>query len=273
MRLRCRVAAGQPGTPLLLINGVGGNLDMWSPLVPALGDRTVISFDAPGTGGSSTPPVPLTMWHLAALTDVLVTRLGFDSIDVLGMSWGGILAQALAILRPRRVRRLVLAVTNPGIGGIPAHPGILRIMLSPKRYYSRDYLLSVGPRLYGGRARADPASLLRGAEARLGRPPSVTGYMAQLWATATYTGVPWLRLVRAPTLVVAGDDDPLVPVVNARLLAALIPHTELYRVAGGGHLLLLDEPERVGPAVARFLDSPGASVDVSPDTTGTRVRA
>lgn len=272
MRLCYRVAAGQSGAPLLLINGLGGNLDMWSPLVPTLGNRTIISFDAPGTGGSSTPPVPLTMWHLAALTDLLVARLGFDAIDVLGMSWGGVLAQALAIVRPRRVRQLVLAVTNPGVGGIPAPPGILRIMLSPKRYYSREYLTLVGPRLYGGRARIDPESLVRGAEARLGRPPSVTGYAAQLWATASYTGLPWLRLVRAPTLVVAGDDDPIVPLINARLLAALIPHAEVYRVVGGGHLVLLDEPERVGPAIAGFLDGPGISAGVPSNGTGVRAR-
>jgi pimeloyl-ACP methyl ester carboxylesterase len=243
---------------LLLLNGLGAHMDMWQPFVDHVGVRTVIGLDLPGTGGSRPAVVPQTMWQLAALVHAFVRRLECGRVDVLGMSWGGLLAQALAITRPRTVRRLVLAVTNPGVGGVPGPPRVLAAMLTPWRYYSLAHLRAVGPSLYGGRARHDPADFERAAAARMASPPSPVGYAMQVFATGTYSGIPWLRCLRARTLVVAGDDDPVVPLVNAHLLASLIPDATLHVVPGGGHLLLLDSAPAVAPMVARFLDAPPA---------------
>jgi poly(3-hydroxyalkanoate) depolymerase len=236
--------------------GIGANMEMWQPLVSQLGDRELVAFDAPGAGGSSTARWPMTMSQHATLVRKLLDRLGFPRVDVLGVSWGGLLAQKLAIDVPDRVRRLVLAATMPGVTSVPGQPSTLWTMLTPKRYYSRSNFISVAPRLYGGRVRTDPEVVFMHAQQRLARPPSPGGYLAQIAATWTYSGFPALRRVRAPTLVLAGDDDPIVPLVNARLLARLIRGAEVHVIENGGHLFLLDGTPGVGLLITEFLDRP-----------------
>jgi poly(3-hydroxyoctanoate) depolymerase len=250
---RLRVAITGGGPPLLLLMGLGGNLEMWQPLRDALPGREIITFDNPGTGGSSTPAFPLSIPHHAAVADRLLHKLGYGTIDVLGVSWGGVVAQTLAIARPRRVRRLVLASTVAGAMGVPGRPSVLRRMMTPRRYYSRAYFEQVAPTIYGGRARREPASLQGEAQVRLARPPSWRGYFGQVLAISTFTTLPLLPRLHAPTLVLSGDDDPLVPLVNARLLAALIPNATLHVVAGGGHLILFDSTDEVAGVIETFL--------------------
>jgi poly(3-hydroxyalkanoate) depolymerase len=252
--IRIRVRLAGTGPPLLLVMGIGGNLDMWDPLISQLGARQLIAFDAPGTGGSGNARLPMTMRQHANVAVKVLDRLGFPTTDVLGVSWGGLLAQKLAITQPRRVRRLVLAATMPGMGSIPGGPAALSTLLTPRRYYSRAHFEKVAPRLYGGRARTHPESVRDHLQYRLARPPSPMGYLAQMAATWTYSGLVSLHRVEAPTLVLAGDDDPIVPVVNARMLAQLIPDAELRIVSGGGHLFLLDGTEGIGAIIGRFLD-------------------
>ena len=79
------------------------------------------------------------------------------------------------------------------------------------------------------------------------------GYLAQLYAIAGWTSLPWLSRLRQPTLVIAGDDDPIVPLVNGRLLNRLIPDARLHVVDGGGHLFLLERPAEMADLVTRFL--------------------
>ncbi|GAC1601559.1 MAG: poly(3-hydroxyalkanoate) depolymerase [Acidimicrobiales bacterium] len=254
IRLRVRVTGSGP--PLLLVMGIGGNLDMWEPLIPQLGGRQIIVFDAPGTGGSGSSRMPLAMGQHARILAKLLDRLGFPRVDVLGVSWGGLLAQKLAIDHPRRVRRLILAATLPGVGGVPGGPSAMRTLMSPRRYYSRDLFTQVAPGLYGGRARTHPESVSVDLQHRLARPPSPAGYLAQIAATWTYSGYLQLRRVRAPTLIMAGDDDPIVPVVNARILARLVPDSSVHIVPGGGHLFLMDGTPDVGEIITDFLDAP-----------------
>src|SRR6478672_8877889 len=103
-----RVARIGDGEPLLLINGLGANLEMWQPLVRVLAaDRELIAFDLPGTGRSARPRWPLRMPQLARLVTELLDDLGYDQLDVLGYSLGGIVAQELAHRAPERIRRLV----------------------------------------------------------------------------------------------------------------------------------------------------------------------
>jgi poly(3-hydroxyalkanoate) depolymerase len=250
---RLRVHVTGTGPPLLLVMGLGGNLEMWQPLRAALPDRQLISFDTPGTGGSSTPSLPMSIPQHATVAARLLATLGYETVDVLGVSWGGVVAQQLAIGHRRRVRRLVLASTMAGATGWPARPSVLRHMITPRRYYSRSYLEQVAPIIYGGRARTEPNSLHGEAQHRLARPPSFRGYLGQVLAISTFTTAPLLHRVKAPTLVVSGDDDPLVPLVNARLLTALIPDARLHVVRGGGHLILFDTADEVGAAIDEFL--------------------
>jgi len=96
--------------------------------------------------------------------------------------------------------------------------------------------------------------LAANAETRLQAPPSALGYAYQLYAVAGWTSLPWLHRLRQPSLVVAGERDPSVPLGNARILAARIPDARLHVVRGGGHLFLLDEPETAAGAIRAFLD-------------------
>lgn len=254
LRLRVSVREGsEGGPPLLLVMGIGGNLDMWEPLRAALPGLGTIAFDAPGAGGSSTPRRPLTMGGIARVVEHALDALGCDAVDVLGVSWGGALAQQLAHQARRRVRRLVLVSTMCGLGGVLGRPSAMAVLASPARYYSPAYLERVAPTLYGGRIRREPGLYRQQAEARLSRPPSVLGYSYQLWAIAQWSSLPFLSRLRQPTLVLAGDDDPVVPVANARILAARIPHARLHVERGGGHLLLLDSTDAVAPPIAAFL--------------------
>jgi poly(3-hydroxyalkanoate) depolymerase len=253
--LRLRVARKGTGRPLLLITGIGANLDMWAPFARRVSGRELVAFDAPGTGLSERPCLPLRMGGLADVVRELMDVLALERADVLGYSFGGGLAQELARRAPERVRRLVLCATGPGLGGVPPRPMAALILATPARYYHPRLAALSLPRLAGGRTARDPTVLGEHVAARLARPPDLLGYAYQLCAAAGWTSLPWLHRVKTPTLIVAGDDDPSVPLGNARLLAARLPDARLHIVKGGGHLFLLDEPESAVDPIVSFLDA------------------
>jgi len=244
-------AAGWP--PLLLCNGIGASLELLQPFVDALDPRRpVIRFDMPGVGGSPAPVVPYHLVTLPPLLAGLLDQLGYAQADVLGISWGGGLAQQFALSRPDRVRRLVLVATAPGALMVPGHPRVLLRMLTPRRHRDPGYAARIAGELYGGSARKDPivARDLLHATTRLG---PARGYFYQLVSTIGWTSLPLLPLLRRrPTLIMAGDDDPIIPVVNARIMHRLIPRSELH-IYHGGHLELAADAERLAPVVEAFL--------------------
>lgn len=262
--LRLRYSIEGSGPPLLLLTGIGANLDMWAPFRKELTGFETIAVDLPGAGESVTPMLPVTMRGLAKLASGLLDVLGYPVVSVLGYSFGGLVAQQLAHLRPDRVDRLVLAATGCGVGAIPGRLGAMLSLLTPTRYYSRGNLEQVGPSLYGGRSRREPEVLAGLAGARLHRPPTARGYLWQLMATSGWTSLPWLGDLRMPTLVLSGEDDPAVPPVNGRLLAARIPNARFELVPGGGHLMLLDQAADVAPLVREFLRSGAGQQDGRP---------
>jgi poly(3-hydroxyalkanoate) depolymerase len=262
--LRLRASVQGTGRPLLILTGIGASLELAAPFERALhpyGIQT-IAVDAPGTGESAPYRCPRRMRGIARTMEHLLDALGYERVDLLGVSFGGLLAQQLAHQAPQRIRRLVLAATAagvPGLGGVPGSPRVLLALATPHRYHSPDYYRRVAGALYGGQGRHDPDALLHGSVARFARAPSVAGYAAQLYAVSFWTGLPWLRRLRQPTLVLVGDDDPIVPVVNGRILAHLIPDARLEIIRGGGHLFLLEEPARIAELTAAFLNHPPTS--------------
>ena len=254
--LELRVGRHGEGRPLLLITGIGAHLDMWAPFARYAGERELIAFDPPGAGLSQRPRRPLRMGGLAAIVKQLLDELRLDHVDVLGYSWGGGLAQELARRAPDRVRRLVLCATGPGLGGPPPRPMAALMLATPARYYHPRLLALTVPYIAGGRTARERGLLAAQAADRLRRPPDLLGYAFQLYAVSGWSSLPWLHRLRQPTLVVAGEDDPSVPLGNARLLAGRIPDGRLHVVKGGGHLFLLDEPENVAGAIRAFLDAP-----------------
>ena len=255
LRVAVRPGTDESVPPLLLMNGIGASLEVLQPFVDALdGRRTVIRFDVPGVGGSPRPVVPYNLATFGPVLTGMLERLCFhEPVDVLGLSWGGGLAQHFAVQHRRRVRRLVLAATGTGSLMVPAHPRVLARMLTPRRHRDPVYAQQIAGEIYGGTMRTDPARAARAlhSETRLG---PRRGYYYQLAASTGWSSLPFLRLIRQPTLVVVGDDDPIIPIVNARLMARLIPDARLH-VYSGGHIALITEADELAPVIEGFLDS------------------
>lgn len=249
LRVHVRPGTGA-GPPLVLCNGIGSPLEVLDPFVAALDPAVeVVRFDVPGVGGSPVPAVPLRYPVLAQLLGQLLDELGHARVDVLGISWGGGLAQQFAFQSPGRCRRLVLAATATGALMVPASPRVLARMATPRRHQDPEYARRIAGDVYGGSMRnGEGLSVLRTP----GGPPSTRGYLFQLLGAAGWTSLPFLPLLRQPTLILAGVDDPIVPLANARIMAALIPHSRLV-VYPDGHLGLLTRADELAAVVAEFL--------------------
>ncbi len=239
-------------TPLLLMNGIGANLELLQPYVDAMPPSVeVIRFDVPGTGGSPTPPALYRFPTLAWLVGRMLDKLHYDYVDVLGISWGGALAQQFALQNRWRCRRLVLVSTATGAVMIPGKPSALIKLATPRRYLDPAYMESIAPDIYGGKVPPDFAA--RYGDALV--PAHPRGYAYQLMAGAGWTSVPWLHCLRQPTLILSGDDDPLIPPANAKLMHRLIPDSQLY-IFHGGHLGLVLQAAELAGVIDSFLAAP-----------------
>ena len=252
-RVRTAVWPGRSETlPLLLFNGIGAGLEMLAPFADALGDRTVVTFDVPGAGESDPPRAPYRLCLVASMAATILDELGIDRVDALGVSWGGAAVQQFALQNPRRCRRLVLAATTPGTIMVPPSWPVLRRFLTPRRFNDSTYLGEVAAQIYGGKPlEASTLSTFRRTSRR--------GYLMQQIAIVGWTSIPWLPLLRQPTLVLAGDDDQVVRLSNLRMLAALIPDARL-SVIHDGHLFIISSATQAATIVADFLDADAVSL-------------
>jgi poly(3-hydroxyalkanoate) depolymerase len=254
LRVSVRQGTDPSVPPLLLMNGIGASLEVLQPFVDALDPRrSVVRFDVPGVGGSPRPVVPYNLVTFSPVVAGLLDRLGFGGqVDVLGLSWGGGLAQHFAVQYRNRVRRLVLAATATGSLMVPADPRVLAKMLTPRRHRDPAYARSIAGEIYGGTMRTQPGRAAHAlhSETRLG---PRRGYYYQLAASSGWTSLPFLKLIRQPTLLVMGDDDPIIPAVNARIMSRLLPDARLH-LYRGGHIALITEADRLAPVIEDFLD-------------------
>jgi poly(3-hydroxyalkanoate) depolymerase len=250
---RIHVQERGEGEPLLLINGLGANTDMWAPLAGHFPDRRVLLFDAPGAGRSSTPHYPVTVGELSELAVAVLDNRGVETADVLGYSYGGAVAQQLAFEAPERIRRLVLAATNYGVGSLLGSPQAMFILSTPFRYYSKTYFLRIAASLYGGRTARNIDVRHRMMSSRSKFPPSSLGYTLQILGGSTWTSRHFLHRIESETLVLSGDDDPLIPVCNAESLADRIPNATLELVERAGHLFLCDDAGRMSQRIRNFI--------------------
>ena len=235
------------GTPILLINGLGSSIDMWGDVEERLAATALtISFDLPGSGRSPTPRTPPSITTLARSASALLETLGHERADVIGFSLGGLVAQQLAHDQPARVRRLVLAGTACGWGSMPPTHLALALLGLPIRYYWEPLYRQTNAML-GAADRRLLRKVPNLTASRLRHPPPLRGYAYQLGAGAMWTSLPWIATVRAPTLVLAGLDDQVVPAANAVQLARHLPESRLQVDPDGGHLFIFD-PD--GPAIA-----------------------
>jgi poly(3-hydroxyoctanoate) depolymerase len=224
-RLRIAARTTGSGDPVLLLNGMSRPMDSWSLIAGALAGRTVIAFDAPGVGASETPVVPYSMPMLSDIAARVLDAVGIEKADVVGYSHGGAVAQQLAIGYPTRVNRLVLLATACGVGAVPGHPrDVTRTLLTPNR-------ATRWPR------------------------PDPLGLLWQLLAISTWSSIPVLGCIDAPTLVVCGEHDRAVAPANSRLLAARIRDARLITIQAGHDLQKPGPAAIVAQLVEQFLDS------------------
>ncbi|MES1926478.1 alpha/beta hydrolase [Salinisphaera sp. T31B1] len=251
-RLHVVVTPGA-GVPLLVCNEFVANLEILDDFAGAL-DRPVIRFDLPGVGRSSDVRAMRRMGGLARVLAGLLDGLGIDRpVDIMGIGWGGLLAQQFARDHAERTRRLVLAATSSGQLMLPGRLASLVRLARPAGLARAAPDAAQARRLFGGR-RNDECDAIAVALARA-RTPTRRGHAGQLYALAGYTSLGWLHRLNVPTLVMAGDDDAIVPVVNSRVLALLLPLARLAVVRGGGHWFVLERTDEVVRLISEFLDS------------------
>jgi poly(3-hydroxyoctanoate) depolymerase len=228
-----------------MLNGVGAEHRLWNNLRRNI-DRPTIAFDVQPRHLGWRP----SMRTFATTVSGILDDLELEQVDVLGLSWGGMAAQQLAHDYPNRVRRLVLASSTPGFLAVPAKPTSTMALLGSSRSAKRAATLS--RHLYAGDFLDDP-SLIH----RLGliRPMDGGTYRRQMLAITGWCSLPWLHSISHKTLILHGDDDPIVPFVNARLMSRFMPNATLHRVQKGGHLYLYTRPSVHGRQISDFLSA------------------
>ena len=190
--------------------------------------------------------------HAAMLHQVL-QELNIGQSDVMGISWGGALAQQLAHDHPQVVRKLVLAITSAGgIGSWWGTPLALSEIMFPFRYVNKAYGDFIGPFMYGGEALLQPSLFKEYAKNAIR--PSYEGYSAQVKALCSWTSLPWLGQLTQPTQIIGGSLDTLIPIANQMLLASMVPNARI-KIYHAGHLLMYSRKSEVGALVTDFLDT------------------
>lgn len=244
------------GPPLLLLEGLGYALWMWFRQRPALRQHfRLVLPDTRGVGLSDIPPGPYTIDLFAADALALLDHLAMPRAHVLGVSMGGMVAQALALRSPDRVERLVLVSTTPGgPAAAPMPPRTAEALLAARTLPPREGLRAAMALAFSdGYVAAHPAEVEQILDWRLERPQPPEAWMWQLQAGQAFDVSARLHEIRHPTLVVAGSADRVLPVANAYLLASRLPHATLHIFAGAGHLVFIEQADAFNRLVVAFL--------------------
>ena len=245
------------GEPLVLIPGFRTGLWLWSRQVPtfAQGLRTIV-FDPRGIGKSDQSEKPMTIKTIADDLSGLLSELGIAQAHVLGASFGGFVAQEFVLSYPKIVRSLILCCTS--FGG-PRHLlpplSVLQAMsasdgLNTEERTRRNFLMAFSES-FVQEHHDDIEEVLR---LRLSNPVSDQTHFAQLQVAANFNAESRVANIKAPTLVLTGDADTLVPASNSHNLAAQIPHARLSIIAGGSHMFFIEQPDKFNRAVIDFID-------------------
>lgn len=235
---------------LLLCNGIGASLETVAPFADHFKRTRLVAFDVPGVGGSPTPALPYRFSNLTRMLDNILDQLGIGDVDVFGVSWGGALAQQFAHDFPKRSRTLTLAATAAGMVMVPGNISVMAKMASPKRYTNPEHMLDIAADIYGGEMRFN-RELLKDHSLAM-KSGTKRGYLYQLMAGYGWTSFFWLSQIKIPALILMGNDDPLVPPVNGRILASRLPNSTLEYV-DCGHMFMLTQAEQVADRIETFL--------------------
>jgi pimeloyl-ACP methyl ester carboxylesterase len=228
------------GRPLLLVEGLGGDIPGWRRNIPALAEELfVVAFDLRGNGRSDAPDEPVTMATFVEDAIAVLHFVGVEASHVYGQSFGGMIAMELALTHPERVRSLILAATHPG--GSHVVPVRWKV---PK---DRPWLALYAP----GFPEANPEHVAEDLSAGSEQRPHAA--RRQWEAMRTFDAFDRLPSLDMPVLVLHGTEDQLVSPENARLLAERIPGAELVLLVGAGHLYHSERAEEADAAVLDFV--------------------
>lgn len=183
-------------------------------------------------------------------------HFGVEKAHVVGYSMGGLVAQQLAHNAPDRVQRMVLIATTAGRGSFRGSFVTMLNILAPVRYLSPRMYAKTAGSLVGGRARHDKAWVAAQGELRLQHRPPWRGYLNQLFSIMWWSGFSILGSIRNDVLVLAGDDDPINPVVNAMMLTHMLPNGRLVVMRGEGHLMTMDPESGTHALIREFMGAP-----------------
>jgi pimeloyl-ACP methyl ester carboxylesterase len=241
------------GEPLLLIMGLGYPSAMWHRTRPALSDfyRT-IALDNRGAGQSDVPPGPYSMALMASDAAAVLDAADVTRAHVFGLSMGGMIAQEFALQYPGRVQSLILGCTGPGgPNAVRAEPAAIEMLKASSQMKREEATEAAVPFIY------DTATSRRLIDediaTRRAWPTSPVGYLAQLQAILAWESFSRLPQITAPTLVIHGKGDRLVPPANAELIAARIPGAQLVLLEHASHLFSTDQPAAAQKAIFEFL--------------------
>jgi 3-oxoadipate enol-lactonase len=253
--------SGGSGPPVLLIMGLGMNATGWWRTIPALEGFRVLSFDNRGVGRSERVPGPYTAAEMADDAVSVLDAAGVEAVHVYGISLGGMIAQEVALRHPSRVRALVLGATTAGGADlVPADESVNAFVRLRAQMTAEHAVWASVPINYAARTRREGGDrIAEDIAQRLRFPVEAEYYSAQL--AAAHGHAARVADIRAPTLVVHGDEDVLIVPENGARLARLIPGAELRTWSDAAHLYFTDEAE-VDRSVAAWLSersSPGPS--------------
>ena len=242
------------GAPILLIMGLGYPSCMWHRTRPVLAERfRTIALDNRGIGNSDVPPGPYPMALMASDAAAVLDAAGLDSAHVFGVSMGGMIAQEFALRYAKRVRSLILGCTAAGgPTSVRAEQDAIQMLMTRDKMSPEQALQAPVPFIYDSatpRARIDEDLAIR-------RPwlPRPEGYAAQLQGIIAWEGYSRLPAINAPTLVIHGESDRLVPPGNGKLIAERIPGAKLVMIPHASHLFLTDQTDTAHRVLLQFLD-------------------
>jgi pimeloyl-ACP methyl ester carboxylesterase len=241
--LQLNVSIRGEGSPLLLLNGLGGLIRTFDPLRDELVDYRTITLDVPGVGKSQMPRWPMRLPRHADLIAEMLKQLGIDQVDVFGVSWGGALAQEFSLRYPSMVRRLILAATSAG-------PAMLVKPADILDFFGRSK--SARLRKQEG-SRNSIQTLLRFGVVNGMLTVNPRTYYHQLTALVGWTSLLRLFRLRQRTLILTGEHDTLVRLYNAHILRRTIRRAELHVLQGEGHFFVVTSARRTAEAIREFL--------------------
>ena len=254
----CYEVTGE-GEPLLLIMGYGANSRWWFPQIPAFSQEyQVITFDNRGTGQSDKPDIPYTIEMMAADAAGLLEAIGVNAAHVYGISMGGMITQEFALHYPSKVTSLILGCTTPG-GRNAVMPDqeastVLFDMERKQRLTLEEQARELLPFLFSQEFIDKNPDIMDAFIAdMLEYPTPPHGYQRQGEAVMGFNAYDRLPEIKAPTLVIAGSADRLIPVENSRILASRIPGAELVILEDMGHGFAGEARDEANKAVLDFL--------------------